>query len=93
MFIEEEKVNSICAFPPDGLLLSVDPANFLVVRNWEVIHFIKDPVQGNRSKNWQTMVPFFDIDEYPFCVSSGLVSYSLVNVKTGKLQTLANGRP
>ena len=38
------------------------------------------------------MVPFFDFDEYPFVVSSGLVNYSLVNVKTGKVQNFAYGK-
>ena len=90
--MKEVKAVSICAFPPDGLLVAFGPADFMVVRNWNVTNIISDPVVGNRSKFFQAIPPFFDINNYPFVVSSGLVTYNLINVRTGKMQILIPGR-
>ena len=83
MLIKNERVESICAFAPDGLILSASPADLLVVRDYKVIHYVSDPDRGNIVKHWQAILPFFDIDECPFILSSGSASYNLVNVKSG----------
>ena len=91
MLIKNESVNAICAFPPDGMILSVNPLDLIVTRDWKVTHYISDPDSGNDMKRWQAILPFFDFNECPFVVSSGEASYNLINVKSGKMQVLASG--
>ena len=80
MLVEKEEIESICAYPPDGLIVSVKPTDLILVRNWKVISYISDPAPGNIFKHYQSVLPFFNIDECPFVVTSGDVGYNLVNV-------------
>ena len=91
MLFKNEYINSVCAFPPDGLLVSASGTDLIVVRNWKVTTYIQDLNFGNDQKEWQAMLPFFDIDKFPFIVSSGYVNYNFINVKSGQMQTLAHG--
>ena len=43
MLVKKEKVVGLCALPPDGLLLSIFSADFLVVRDMKVIQYIEEP--------------------------------------------------
>ena len=80
MLIKNEYVKSICAFPPDGMIMHVSPTDLIVTRNWKVTKYIADPNSGNAFKFWLSILPVYDIDECPFVVSSGEVSFNLTNV-------------
>ena len=91
MLLKNEYVRSICEFAQQKLLVYSDDCKcFLIIHDWKVVHEIADSEAGNTSKVWQSPMPGFNVDYFPFLVSSGLEFYSLVNVTTGTLQRFIN---
>ena len=102
-YIQHEAVQSLGAFPPDGWLVGVQPKDMLIIRNYKLVYkddiikpenkigYVFDPINNNKLKYWQEPLPFFDIDEYPFVMTSGNVSYNSINIVTGQLQAIAYG--
>ena len=43
MVLKNEYVVAVCAFPPDGLLISLYGADLIVMKNWKFLHYITDP--------------------------------------------------
>ena len=93
MLIYNEYVNSICEFVENQFLISVLPTDLLVVSGWTVLHTVVDPVPGNIEKFWLSPPPQFDLENFPFVVSSGQISFNLVNVKTGEMGVFIDGSP
>ena len=63
----------------------------MVIDDWTVLHTIVDPVPGNNTKDWLSLLPSFDVETFPFVVSSGKNTFNLVNVKTGDMSVLISG--
>jgi len=84
MLIKNEYVKAVYAFSLNGLIVTLR-IDLLILRNWTVIQYIKDPVPANIEKCWLSIPPFFDTDEFPFIITSGRVSYNLVNLKSGQI--------
>ena len=61
----------------------------LFVKNWQVANKIQ--VKQNFSLEKNLLLPSFDMESFPFALSYGRDSYDLVNLKTGKVETLING--
>ena len=73
------------------MIVFVDYTDLIVVQNWKVTNYIADPVSGNRNKKWLSTLPCFDNEKLPFIVSSGGVSYNLVNINSGKMTVMVHG--
>ena len=57
----------------------------------EVDGFVVDPIEKNVFKHYQQPLPFFDIEDYPFVMTSGNISYNSINVKELNNQAIAYG--
>lgn len=90
MLIRNECVDSVYEFKEDNLLVYVRP-DFLVIKDWQVIHEVADPVPNNTEKYWQSPLPSFHPDAFPFLVSSGKETFNLLNVQTGLMEVLVEG--
>ena len=69
---------------PDQLLVHVAPVDLLVIRDWQAVKRITCYSPMNKDKYCLEPLPGFDIEEFPFIVSSGRESISLINVKEGE---------
>ena len=78
-------IEGVAEFPPNGILLHNWCAELLILRDWQVIHHITDPVSGNGRKFWLELMPCFDAEGFPFAICSGNMTYDILNLKTGKL--------
>ena len=67
------------------------PSDLLVIRYYQVIHVITDAFPGNIQKDWLCTVPKFNTGSFPFIICSGVKTYNLVNVKTGRMSILIEG--
>ena len=86
MLLEREYPETCTEFATDKFIIWSSGSHvLLIVNNWKVIHAVKDEVAGNDQKSWQAPLPYFDADNFPFIMVSGMKSYNLCNVKTGKL--------
>ena len=63
----------------------------LIVKNWKVVHALKDAASGNVPKSWISPLPYFDLETFPFLACNGQEHYTLCNVKTGALFPLVQG--
>ena len=81
-----EYVNSGREVAPNRIICFADVVkNLLIVQDWKVIHEISEPEPGNTEKFWQEPLPGFDLDYFPFLLTSGKESYNIVNVKDGHM--------
>merc|ERR1712083_1110668 len=76
------------------MLITLNPKDILLVRDWEVIHFFEDPLAGNVKKFWISPLPGFDEDTFPFVLTSSWEAFTLLNIKTYHMEQLilASGR-
>ena len=66
-----------------GLAYSSDS---VIVQDWNVRKRIEDV--GGGTKFFTELMPFFNIDNFPFVIQKGMNGINLVNVKSGTTQTL-----
>ena len=62
-----------------------------VIHDWKVVHTIMDLAPGNGSKDDFVPLPNFDLDKFPFLVTSGKESFGLINVKAFEIDDLVKG--
>ena len=87
MIIVGAQISSLLEFAENKILLHMDPTDLLIVHDWEAVKgIIEEPHPGNDQKFFMTTLPGFDIDTFPFVVTSGRKSINLVNVKEGRMQ-------
>ena len=90
MLIIDHKVHSVCETPDGNLFIKLQADEMLLfVKNWQVINKIQ--VKQNFSLEKNLVLPSFDIESFPFVLSYGRDSYDLVNLKTGRVETLIKG--
>ena len=63
------------------MILSLDPADMLIVDNWKPLRIIPSLTKGNIEKNYILPHPDFDEYDFPFLVCSGKCFYVLINVR------------
>ena len=85
ILIEKESICSITEFVKGCMMIHVFNLDLLVIKDWEVIHRISDPDTGNIEKFQHLPLYDFDIDKYPFVLTSSYKSMSLVNIATGEI--------
>jgi len=87
-----EYVQACKEYGPNSFCIFADMSQYLlIVQDWKVIHQITESDPGNTEKFWQHPLPGFDMEKFPFLISSGKESYNLVNVKDGTMQPLIKG--
>ena len=91
MLIKGEDVSFILALAKETLLVSVTHGNLILVHNWEALKLIQEADPRNNEKNWLALLPGFDLNSFPFVVSSGKLSYNLINVKSEYMAPLIQG--
>ena len=92
ILMKNEYVQSCTEFAPNNIIVFADLSQCLMVlKDWKVVHELSQMDPGNTEKFWQAPVPGFDVDDFPFVLCSGKVSYNLVNIKTGIMQPLIKG--
>ena len=60
----------------------------MIVEDWKTTKIIKDSRSNNRLKQWLHPMPGFDVENFPFIISSGMESFNIVNLKTCFMQAL-----
>ena len=68
------------------MIISIYPTDILIVHDWKIKKIIYKIEPGNFNKHWLRPLPDFDLDKYPFLISSGREFYSLINVKTMRIE-------
>ena len=91
MLFKNEYFHSACEFDINCFLISVSNGSLLIVKNWEVTVSLDDSEPGNNEKYWLKPLPFFDSEKFPLLITSGRLSFNLVNIKTGKMDILIDG--
>ena len=89
---KNEYVQACTEFGPKRLCIFADLSQYLlIVQDWKIIHEIVETDPGNTEKFWQFPLPGFDMEDFPFLISSGKESYNIINVKLGTNQKLLKG--
>ena len=60
----------------------------LLIDGWQAVHRLEDADPGNFEKYWQCKLPHFDLDTFPFLVTSGQQSFNLINVRDYRMEVL-----
>ena len=63
-------------------------ADLVIVEDWKVSKRVIAQDAGNDTLVFTELLPFFNIESFPFAISKGASSIQLVNVKHGTTQTL-----
>ena len=87
--LKNEYIDSVLEYQQEKMLVSLKtPPNILVLHDWEVVHEIVGDDLNNTSISWLAPLPGFDIETFPFVVCSGKKTFSLINVKEFRMETL-----
>ena len=70
------------------MIIAIEPADLLIIKDWQQVRIINDANHGNKHKFWIKKVPGYDNEKFPFLICSGINSFNLINVKTCKTETL-----
>ena len=68
------------------MILIVQFTDFIIVKNWNVIHEIADPNPLNTGKHSMLALPDFNVESLPFLVCSGARTINMINVKQGRME-------
>lgn len=82
VLLKKENVRAILEYALNKMLVHVSPKDLLIFHDWECVKLISEPSIGNIQKHWLCPFGDFDVESFPFVVTSGGESFSLVNVKT-----------
>ena len=65
MLFKNEAVESVVAFPPNGMVVFTarQPTDLIILRDMKVTHYVADPIPGNKSKYWQSLLPLATLAE------------------------------
>ena len=88
MLLKKTIVKGMLEFAPNKLLVHIYPKDMLVIHNWDVVHNIVESNPGNNTKNWFFTMPQFNIETFPFVITTGIETSTLVNVRDGTSQVL-----
>ena len=91
MILQNEHVDSAFEFSINCFIITIRPRNLLIVKDWQVTQEIDDPVIENIGKYWICHLPFFNETTFPFLIVSGMKSFNLVNVQTGRMDIIVGG--
>ena len=66
-------VESLIEYAPDEISVwnSGGRNSMLIIKHWEVVFEIVDPMAGNVQKSFMMPLPDFDVNEFPFLLCSG----------------------
>ena len=88
LLVESQYINQVLEFAKNRMLIVLDMTQLLVVHNWRIVHSFEDPSLQGRRGLWMCPMPYFNIDNFPFIVSSGRESINIINVKTFLIEHL-----
>lgn len=89
--LKDEVVWSVFEYAPDCMLLSLaGTPDLLMVQHLKEVRVIADHDKGNLYKYWVAPLPGFDLETFPFLVSAGAKTFSLINIKERRLEKLIN---
>ena len=88
ILVKKETAASITEFARGSMLIAVFNLDLLVTKDWAVIHRISAPDIGNIQKYEHVPLSDFDLDKFPFVLTSGWKQISIVNIATGTIQPL-----
>ena len=90
ILIIDWKVESICEFAQNQLLVHLQWTDILVIINWKMIHRIT--ISSHFTLERSMLLPGFNFEDgFPFLVSYGKEMFELINVKTGRVESLIQG--
>ena len=90
MLIIDWKVESICEFDYNKILVHLQWTDLLVIDNWEMIQRVT--ISGQFTMERSMLLPGFNFEDgFPFIVSYGKESFDLINIKTGCIDRLIMG--
>ena len=82
ILLKDEIVWSVFEYGPNCMLLSLNNTpDLLMVEHLESVRVITDSDQGNQFKYWIGPLPGFNLETFPFLISAGQKTFSLINVK------------
>ena len=78
-----EKVFSAIEYSEDQIVVALESATLLLLKNWELTHTYSDPNKQNDfwRRGFLATLPGFDSENFPFIACSGSKGINLVNVK------------
>ena len=53
------------------MIIAIEPADLLLIKDWNKVRIIEALNQGNKRKYWITPIPMFHEEEFPFLICSG----------------------
>ena len=90
ILIIDWKVQSVCEYAQSQLLVHLQWTDILVIQNWKMTHRITVPDQFTIERC--LLLPGFNFEDgFPFFVSYGKDMFDLINVKTGRVESVIQG--
>ena len=83
-----EAIQGVCEYAKNEFVFYGRQEHLFIVKNWEVSRRINDNDSKNINKYSINMFHGFDLNDFPFIVTSGESTFNIVNVKTGHMEVL-----
>ena len=83
-----EAIQGFCEYARNHFVFYGRQEHLYLVKDWSVTRRINDPDSKNINKYSINMFEGFDIETFPFVVTSGESTFNIVNVKTGHMEVL-----
>ena len=92
MFLENQLIETVLEFAKNKMIISLGLISyFLIIEDWLPLRRIHDVDKlSNFEKHYIQPLPEFDDELFPFLVSSGASTFTLINTKTFKMNTFVN---
>lgn len=88
ILFKTEAIQGVCEYAPNKFIFYGRQEHLFLVDNWRVTKRINDPDSKNINKYSINMFEGFNLEAFPFIVTSGESTFNLVNVKTGHMEVL-----
>ena len=83
-----EAIQGVCEFAKNQFVFYGRQEHLFIVKDWKVVKRINDSDSKNINKYSINMFHGFDINNFPFIVTSGESTFNILNVKTGHMEVL-----
>ena len=88
LLFKTEAIQGACEYAKNQFIFYGRQEHLFLVKDWEVTRRINDPDSKNINKYSLSPLEGFDLDTFPFVVTSGESTFNLVNVRTGHMEVL-----
>ena len=86
--MKNELVVSLLEYARNKVIIHVSSRDLMILHDWNVIKQINDPSYSNTLKYWIKPLPGFDVQNFPFLICSGWMTFNIINIRDFMMEPL-----